>query len=84
MTSCQLARPRARYVTACNNMADRNPLQAAAVSTGSHPEGEKREPVSLLSDTGNTMSTLLCGNERRRFSGLTVMAAFTCPSHVRE
>ena len=31
-----------RYVTARNNMADRNPLRAAPVSIGSHPYSEKK------------------------------------------
>ena len=48
MMSCQLARPRGSYVTACNNVADRNPLQAAAVSIGSHPYGERKELCCIL------------------------------------
>ena len=48
MMSCQLARPRGRYVTACNNMADRNPLPAAAVSIGSHPYAERKELRCIL------------------------------------
>ena len=43
MMSCQLVRPQGHYVTARNNMADCNPLQAAPVSLGSHPYGETKE-----------------------------------------
>ena len=34
-------------LTACNNRADRNPMQAAVVSIGSHPYGEKKKPSAF-------------------------------------
>ena len=48
MMSCQLVRPQGRYVTARNNMADCNPLQANPFWIGSHPYGETMELLLLL------------------------------------
>ena len=33
---------------ACNNLADRSPLQAAPVWTDSHTDSEKKEPLCIL------------------------------------
>ena len=35
-------------LTACNNRADRNPLQAAVVSIGSHPYVRRRSPPHFI------------------------------------